>query len=314
MVGPFHAALCHALDELPADWSASVLFVADPGRDRTVERLERLVAADARTTALVLSRRFGQQAALWAGLEHTRSADAVVMMDGDLQHPPEVIGRMVDAHMSGADVVQAIREGAPSAFRAGLVQRVLRVLADHPFPENAPDFRLVSRRAADAILAGFGSEDLFLRGACAWIGYPAKEIRFEVPDRMLGRTKFGARRLLRYAKHMITGYSSKPLEGIVVVGVGILGLAVAALPFVLAAAFLGRNGWGLWLVAWLVTFGIGLNLTGTGVLGVYLAALNTRIRGRPIYLVDRTIGRGCDGAEGVDPPGRSSATTRGSAG
>jgi len=276
-----------------------LLFVDDGSSDATPARVLALRAADPRVKLVRFTRRFGHQAALLAGL-HLARGDAVVTMDGDLQHPPETLGALIDAWRGGADVVQAVREDeTPQAgtwkertSRAfyGLMAR----LAEVPVVPAGADFRLLDRRAVDA-LKQLDERAVFLRGLVPWLGFAEARVAYRVAPRHAGDPKFDLRRMLRLGLDGVVAFSTAPLRLISVVGLVTTFLGLAYGVFALVAHLLGRveaSGWTSLVVVVLV-FG-GVQLTSLGVVSEYVGRIYQEVKRRPRWVIER--------AEGIDAP------------
>jgi dolichol-phosphate mannosyltransferase len=266
-----------------------IVYVDDGSRDGSWEALERLAAADTHVRLVRLSRNFGHQLAISAGLADA-AGDAVVAIDADLQDPPELIPTLVARWRDGADVVYAVRRrrAGESRFKratATAFYRMLHWLADVDMPLDAGDFRLMSRRAVDALLS-MPEHDRFVRGMVAWIGYETASVEFERDPRFAGETKYPLTRMGRLALDGFVGFSMRPLRLATW-----LGLLVSATAFVLAVYFviihsLGRipvQGWTSLAVLILLVGGV--QLVTIGVIGEYLGRVYNEVRGRPLYLV-----------------------------
>jgi glycosyltransferase involved in cell wall biosynthesis len=206
-----HERLCSALAGLPLE----LVFVDDGSTDGTFEALQTIAARDNRVRVIRLSRNFGHQPALTAGLEHTRG-DAVVMIDADLQDPPEVIPDLVQAWRAGGDVVIArrLRRDGETWFKlvtARLFYRTMSAMSHIPLEPDAGDFRLLDRAALDALLA-MPERTRFLRGMTTWIGFDQVVVPYERHERHAGRTKYPLRRMVRFAVDGITSFSRLPLQ------------------------------------------------------------------------------------------------------
>jgi len=288
----FHEELRRVLAGLPG-WSTSALYVVDGGTDRTLALLRGVAAAESSVRVLVLSSHFGQQAALLAGLDHC-DADAVVMMDGDLQHPPALIPSLLAEHEKGYDVVYTVREDTPEIpiakrLAARFFYRLTRAVSDTPIHERAADFRLVSRRVVEVFQRSIRERGLFLRGLFVWVGFPSCAVRFRAGARRAGRTKYSLGRNLRFGMSGVVAFSRAPLRVAALAGllVSSLGLAAAA------AALWGWLREGSpppWSVA-LAIFGLvsGAQLLFLGVLGEYLGTVLEEVRARPHYIVAERI-------------------------
>jgi glycosyltransferase involved in cell wall biosynthesis len=283
----FHARLQHALAGLPL--SAEVVYVDDGSRDGSPALLRRLRISDPRVAVVTLSRNFGKEAALTAGLDHA-SGDAVVVIDADLQDPPELIASMVEAWREGHDVVTMRREAraGETLFRrasAGAFYRLLGKLSDVPIPLDTGDFRLLSRRAVEA-LRRMPERNRYMKGLFAWIGFPQKELQYARAARAAGRSQWSYPRLLGLALDGITAFTWLPLRFATYAG---LLAAVSAL------------GYGVWIIAKTLIYGEpvagyptmmvvilflgGAQLLATGIQGEYLGRLFSESKQRPLYLV-----------------------------
>jgi len=294
VVEAFYSEVSSVLRAQAERWRATVLFVVDRSSDGTLDRLRRIAARDACVRVLALSNRFGQQAALLAGLDHCDS-DAVVMMDGDLQHPPAVIPELLAAHERGAEVVYTVREDIPDVpwFKrrsARLFYRLLDRISETPVHEGAADFRLVSRRVVRVFQDQLPERSLFLRGLFNWVGFTTAAVRFRLAPRAAGRTKYSLRRMLDFAVDGVVSFSRVPLRLSL-----LLGALVAGFDLLVAAGVLGR--WLLHgvdpgapaLLALLVVFLCGVQLVFLGIVGEYLGRVLDEVKRRPRYLVDEKI-------------------------
>lgn len=285
------ATLAEVLDGLALDYE--LVVVDDGSSDDTWAVLERFATQHGQLSALRLSRRFGKELALAAGLERARGA-GVLVMDADLQHPPALIPAMVRAwREEGYDVVEAkkISRGAePLLARAGaaLFYPLFRRLSGFDL-QGASDFKLLDRRVLDA-WARMGERSVFFRGMSAWLGFRRKELAFEVAPRAGGASGWSAWRLLRLAMNGITAFSSAPLQ--LVTGMGFLFLAFA---LVLGAQTLWNKQYGgaetgFTTVIVLVLAVGSMNLIGLGVIGLYVARIYDEVKGRPRYVVREELG------------------------
>jgi glycosyltransferase involved in cell wall biosynthesis len=295
-----HARLAQALDRIGLP--AQIVYVDDGSRDDTWQKMLELAAADPRVRLLRLSRNFGKELALTAGLDHV-DADAVVVLDADGQDPPELLPEFVARWREGHDVVygtRATREGESwlKKATARAFYRVMNRVSDTAVPADTGDFRLMSRRVVEA-LRGLRERQRFMKGLFAWVGYPSTSIVYQREARIAGRSKFNYWRLWNFALEGITGFSTAPLRVATY-----LGLGTALLAF----------GYGLWIIiktlAWgesvqgwpsmmaVVLFLGGVQLMALGVIGEYLGRLYLEAKQRPLYLVQEWRG----GAERDRPP------------
>ncbi len=288
----FARRLTPVLDELPG--RSEVILVDDGSTDRSFEIMRKLHDADPRFQALRLSRNFGHQIAITAGLEHARG-DAVVIMDADLQDPPEVVLALAEKWRDGYQVVYAVRDDRAGESRVKLTTaswyyRLLGKLSEVEIPRDSGDFRLVDRRIVDHINA-MPEHRRYLRGLFAWVGFDQVGVHYVREARHAGRTKFSMQRMLSFATDGIVSFSTVPLRmaltlGFVVSAISLLG-AVGSL-----VAKIGNwdvvPGWAS-LVATIGILG-GIQLLVLGVMGEYIARIHDEVKARPLYLLRDQIG------------------------
>jgi polyisoprenyl-phosphate glycosyltransferase len=280
-------------DAMTAVDSYEVLFVDDGSTDDSWDRMVALAAKDDRLFLIRLSRTFGHQAAITAGLD-AASGEAVVVMDGDLQHPPELIPTLVGKWREGYDVVYTTRlslEGETWFKRttSPLFYRLLGRLADIDIPGQASDFRLLSRRAVEA-LGRMPERARFLRGMARWIGFSQIGVPYHQEARFAGSTKFPLRKMLKFAADATTSFSTVPLR--MISGLGFLSvlLCLVYLIYILYARFFTDatvQGWTSVMV--LVLFLGGVQLLSLGIVGQYVARIFEEAKARPLYLVEETV-------------------------
>lgn len=284
----FHARLAQAVMRIPM--AAEILYVNDGSRDDTVDVIRDLGSADPQVGLIDLSRNFGKEAALTAGLDHARG-DAVIVLDADLQDPPECIPDMVSAWREGYDVVAMKRadRSSDTAFKratASWYYRLLSKLTDVEIPENVGDFRLLSRRAVEA-LKRLPERSRYMKGLFAWVGFNTVELDYKRDPRFAGDTKLPFFKLLRLAVDGITSFSIAPLRLASAVG----GLTAAA-AFLYALVVLAKTvlfgdpvaGFPTMII--MVSFLGGMQLLAIGLLGEYVGRLLVESKQRPLYLVD----------------------------
>jgi glycosyltransferase involved in cell wall biosynthesis len=284
-----HAELKRVLDDVP-ELRYLLYFVDDGSRDTTLYRLNALARKDETVRVVSLSRNFGHQAAITAGLEYAdRRADAVLVMDADLENPPALIPKMLDELARGHDVVMGVRDGERDV---GMLKRLLsrgfywlfNHLSDMPIVPGAPDFFLLSRRAREAI-ARMPEQRRFLRGMVAWIGFSRALVSYVPPERAAGRSKYTLGRMLRFASDALYAFSSAPVRLM-----GWSGGAFALVGALLGATALARAVLGasvplpLWLSG-LLSFAAGVQLLAFALLGGYVARSFHAAQERPFYLV-----------------------------
>ena len=274
-----------------------LLFVDDGSRDRTPERIEEARRRDACVRTIRFTRSFGHQAALAAGLCYARG-DAVVTLDGDLQHPPELIPDLLAAWRAGSDVVHTVRLLPPGAHRSlkerggRAFYRVMNTVARVPVVSAGADFRLLDRRVVQAFNA-LQEHFVFLRGLIPWFGFRESSVEYEVAPRFAGRSKYRLTPMLRLAFDGIFAFSVLPLRLITLLGLltTLAGLGYGV--FWLAAYFGGRiqeAGWTS-LVVLVLLFG-GVQMLSIGILSEYVGRTYEEVKRRPRYVIDSM--RGCD--------------------
>jgi dolichol-phosphate mannosyltransferase len=283
----FHARVAASLDGVA--WE--LIVVDDGSADGTGAALRALAERDARVRVIELSRRFGHQAAITAGLDHARG-DAVVTIDGDLQDPPEVIPELLERWAEGADVVYAVREERRGETRFKLASarafyRVFARVTEVALPENSGDFRLMDRRALDALLA-MRERSRFLRGMTVWVGFTQTTVTYARDERFAGSTKFTLRRMLRFSLDAISSFSHLPLQLATLLGFLFSALAFLAIPLVVLARITHQYVPGVSSTIVAVLLLGGIQLITVGIIGEYVARIYDEVKQRPIYVVRST--------------------------
>jgi polyisoprenyl-phosphate glycosyltransferase len=271
-----------------ADYTFELIIVNDGSSDATPALLDRIAAEDTRVRVVHLSRNFGHQAALTAGLEHA-VGDVVVMIDADLQDPPELIPRMVERWEQGSDVVYAVREqrAGETAFKlatASWFYKLFKRLAQVDLEPNSGDFRLLDRHALDALLA-MTERSRFLRGMTVWVGFSQSAIQYERSARHAGETKYTLRKMLRFSLDAIASFSHLPLQLATYVGLLSASLAFVAIPVVIALHFVGSYLPGFGAITILILLIGGIQLIALGVIGEYVGRIYDEVKHRPLYIV-----------------------------
>jgi glycosyltransferase involved in cell wall biosynthesis len=293
VIGEFHARMGAVLDALPAD--ARVIYVDDGSHDDTWTLIEAIAQRDARVLALRLSRNFGKEAAMTAGLD-AADADAVVVIDADLQDPPELIPTLVARWQEGFDVVYATRgerdgETRFKRFTSAAFYRVMERVADTPLPRDTGDFRLLSRRAVRA-LGGLRERQRFMKGLFAWIGYRQTSVVYHRDARHAGVTKWNYWRLGNLAVEGITSFSTAPLRIATWVGVSAALLAfLYGLWVLLKVCIWGDPVRGYPTLLVVILFLGGAQLLALGVIGEYIGRTYAESKRRPLYYVESRRGQ-----------------------
>ena len=288
-----HRRLVATLGQVP-DLNFELVYVDDGSRDATLSVLRELQCADARVRVLALSRNFGHQIAITAGLQHT-AGDAVVVIDADLQHPPEVIPEMLDRWRTGADAAYGVRtqrdsETAFKRWTASTFYRLLDRLTDISIPLDTGDFRLMDRTVVNAFLA-MPERDRFVRGMVAWTGFRQEPVPYHRAARAAGETKYSFGKMLRFALDGIASFSLVPLRLATWIGVLAAGLALAGIVYAVAIRLLTDawvSGWASLLIA--ILFLGGVQLVVLGILGEYVGRIYGEVKRRPLYLVKERLG------------------------
>lgn len=289
----FHPRLAAAMDGIGLPWE--VVYVNDGSRDGTLVLMESLAAADGRVAVLNLSRNFGKEIALTAGLDHAACTEAVIVIDADLQDPPEIIPRLVEAARQGFDIAYAqrsVRHGegwVKKATAAGFYRLMSRLGGRVQLPRDTGDFRLMSRRSLDALLA-MREQHRFMKGLFAWVGFPSVAVPYERAPRAAGETKWNWWKLWNLSLEGITSFTVGPLKLATYLGlaVSVVALAYLALLVVRTLAF-GNPVAGYPSLLAVVLFLGGVQMMMLGVIGEYLGRVFNETKGRPLYFVERHI-------------------------
>ncbi len=269
-----------------------VIFVDDGSTDKTLDIIKTLTSASSRYKCISLSRNFGHQNALMAGMEHA-AGNEIIIMDGDLQHPPSLINEMLDKLQLGYDLVLTKRNkteniGWLKKMTGSAFYAFINLISDTKIEPNVADFKAFNRKVLNSLLQ-FKERELFLRGIFSWIGFKTTTIQFDAPARQFGKTKYSFTKMLRLALKGTTSFSFKPLRLALLIGSIISLVAFAFAIFALVAYFRGNTvpGWTSLIIA--VMFLGGTQLLAIGLLGEYIASLFTETKHRPLYLVNEKI-------------------------
>lgn len=271
-----------------------IILVDDGSSDETWGRIVSISNADPHVLGLKLSRNFGHQNALLAGFSAARG-HAVVSLDGDLQHPPEVIPALFDRWKQGFEVVQAVREdrAVSSRFKkatSALFYRFFSVMTGVFLAEGSSDFRLVDRKVL-VVLLSFKDTDIFFRGAVQWVGFRRTTVPFAVEARFSGTTKYSLRKMLKFASGAIVSFSVIPLKFSVYVGLATTMLSIIEILYVVAMYMRGATVPGWASVIGITSLLFGVLFVNLGVIGIYLARLHVAAQGRPRFVVAEVIGK-----------------------
>jgi len=271
-----------------------IIYVDDGSSDETVDLLRAIQTADKRTRVVRLSRNFGHQLALSAGLEHA-AGDAVVFIDADLQDPPEVIPEMIARWRDGYHVVYGMRtdragETAFKVWTAKLFYRFINRLSKVQLPLDVGDFRLIDRRVVDVLLT-MPERDRFLRGMVSWIGFRQVAVMYRRAERQAGASKYPLLKMLQFAADGVLSFSLTPLRLALWVGFLSIGLAFAGILYALVIRFYTND----WVRGWTsiftaVLFIGGAQLVTLGIIGEYIGRIYAEVKRRPLYVVEERLG------------------------
>ena len=270
------------------------IFIDDGSKDDTLEILRQAAQDDGRIRVIGLARNFGQQLAATAGMDASRG-DAVVLMDADLQDPPELIGSMVELWRQGFDVVYGTRltregESFVKRFTASCFYRVMNRLSEVSIPGQTGDFRLMGRPVVE-VLRQMPERHRFIRGMVAWAGFRQTAIAYDRPKRHVGVTKYPLRKMIRFAADGIFSFSVRPLQlsitlGLMAATLALVGIAYALFMRIFTSTWV--EGWTALMIA--VLFMGGVQLVSLGILGEYVGRVYSEVKRRPLYVVRERIG------------------------
>jgi glycosyltransferase involved in cell wall biosynthesis len=292
----FHARLVPVMDQVGLPWE--IVYVNDGSRDATLSVMLGLRDADPRVAVINLSRNFGKEIALTAGLDHAAAAEAVIVIDADLQDPPEVIPDLVAAWQRGFDIAYAkrrAREGETwlkKATAAAFYRVMQRVGGKVELPADTGDFRLISRRALDALL-GLREQHRFMKGLFAWVGFPSTPVLYDRAPRAAGETKWNYWRLWNLSLEGITAFTVGPLK--IATYLGLLTAIVAGIYgilIIIRTILFGNPVAGYPSLMAVVLFLGGVQLMTLGIIGEYLGRVFNETKGRPLYIVERHLPSG----------------------
>lgn len=287
----FYAALLPAVEALK--WDYEILFVDDGSTDRSAQLLSSLAAQNPRVRVITFARNYGHEAAMIAGIDYARG-DAVVCMDADLQHPPALLGRILEAFEDGYEVVSMVRTRNESAgkiknFTSRLFYRVLNALSDIHFENNASDFFAISANVAQIMRRDFRERARFLRGYIQCVGFRRTTVAYAAEPRAAGKSKYSLRGLMRFSVAALVSFSEFPLRLGIFTGIfaALIGLAVMIYTIVTKILYDAPSGYSTIIVVMCFMFALLFCLLG--IIGEYIAVLFREVKGRPIYIVQKTV-------------------------
>ncbi len=275
-------------------YSYEIIYINDGSKDRTLEMLEEIANNDNNIKVISFSRNFGHQAAVTAGLKEV-TGDAIVIMDADLQDPPELIPNMLELWEQGNEVIYGKRKKrkGESAFKlmsAKMFYKTLNLLSDVEIPKDTGDFRLVDRKVVD-VINSLPEHNKFLRGLFSWVGYKQCAYEYERQERFAGKTKYPLKKMYKLASDGIVSFSSKPIKLVGVLGmisilISFLILIYALVSYIFKLNKLS-NGWTSIMVA--ITFFSGVQLLSLWIISGYIGRIYDESKGRPQYIIDKKI-------------------------
>ena len=282
-------AVSHVMEPLPYDYH--IIFIDDGSDDGTLSFLKKITAAQPRLGYISFSRNFGHQNALKAGFDMS-DADAVISMDGDMQHPPAVIPALLALWEEGNDIVYTVRRDhmeIPAMKRktSDMFYSVLNRLSDIELEKGTADFRLLDRKAVD-VLREIKEYDLFWRGLVKWIGFKQASLEYDPAERISGKSKFTYRKMMEFALKGITSFSTKPLTFAMYLGFFCALVSFLYFPYALISYFSGHaiSGWASVIVT--IAFFGGVQLMILGIIGMYLGKLFMQSKQRPHYIISES--------------------------
>jgi len=290
----FHARLTKTLSSLTGV-EAKVVYVVDRCTDNTLEVLRSVAMSDPRAKIIALSSRFGHQMSLVAGIDASLDSEVIIMMDSDLQHPPELIPEMINNFRRGFEVVYTIRQDTEdiNPFRkmlGNLFYCFLSKLSRIPINANAADFRLISGRVANILSTEFNERNMFLRGIFAFIGFDQIGVEYNARKREGGHSKYSLSKMFQLATAGIISFSTKPLKLGIFIGVGFSLFAFSIAIWTVIEFFLDKSlpsGWTT-LVVLLLLFS-GIQLIVLGIIGLYIGGIFEEVKGRPRYIINEIV-------------------------
>jgi glycosyltransferase involved in cell wall biosynthesis len=276
------------------DGPAETIFVDDGSSDCGPIVLQSVVRDDSRYRYIGLSRNFGHQVAITAGMD-AAAGEAIVVMDADLQDPPEIVGEMIAKWKEGFDVVYARRlsRAGESAFKratANLFYKLLRRMSSVEIPADVGDFRLIDRKVLN-VLRRMPEQDRFIRGMIAWLGFRQTEVTFNRVARLAGETKYPLFKMVRLAVSGALSFSDAPLRLAIWFGLGVSACAVFYGFYVASLWFMNSHlveGWSSTIIV--ISFLCGINMLMTGIMGLYIGRIHAEVKRRPLYVVSQKLG------------------------
>lgn len=287
IIPELHRRLTNAAKEITEDYE--LIFINDGSRDNSLNELKMVAQQDSKSFFINFSRNFGHQIAVTAGIDHCKG-EAIAIIDGDLQDPPELIPEMYRKHKEGYEVVYARRETREGEsffkkFTAKMFYRTLRNLTSVDIPLDTGDFRLIDRRIVD-VLKQMPEQNKFLRGQIAWLGFRQTAVYFNRDKRKFGKSGYPLSKMLKFAMDGITSFSDKPLEFVTRLGFIISGLSFLVILYAVFSHFFLKEtitGWTSLIISSMFIGGV--QLISIGIIGEYISRINKNVLQRPLYII-----------------------------
>ncbi len=276
------------------NYEYEIIFIDDGSRDQTLSILEKIAMVDKNVKIISFSRNFGHQAAVQAGLKLS-AGDAVVIIDADLQDPPELIPQMISLWENGNDVIYAKRKSREGEtkfklFSAKMFYNILNDLSDVSIPKDTGDFRLADRKVVD-VINSLPEHNKFFRGLFSWVGFKQAPIEYERKERFAGETKYPLNKMIKLAKDGIFSFSTKPLKFVTRLGIVSIIISILILIYSLLSFIFDWNnltpGWTSIMVT--ITFFAGIQLVSLGMISEYIGRIYDESKNRPSYIINKTI-------------------------
>lgn len=294
VINSFYSELKKVLIDISDSFRSEIVFVVDRSEDRTLDILRDISNADPAVKIVALSSHFGHQMQLLAGIDNCDS-DAIVMMDSDLQHPPELIPALLKKFEQGYDIVYTLRQDTHKInmfkrISSRVFYRFLNFISEIPMHENAADFRLISRRVAEVFKKQIRERNQFLRGLFNWVGFKSTAIPFTVRERGAGKSKYTLKQMTLLGINGIVSFSKSPLKATIIAGFLFALSGFAFIVFILLKYLFYSSmpsGWATLAILLLIFSGI--QLVFLGVLGLYVGAIFDEVKDRPHYIIEERI-------------------------
>lgn len=272
----------------------SILFVVDKSQDNTENIIEDICKNDTRFEAIIMSTRFGHQECLYAGLRNSLNYDAIIMMDCDLQHPPEIINQMIEKFENGYEIVNTSRYGNNKRnflkrIGTNFFYNLVKKFAIPNFEKNSSDFRLISKKVNNKIIENFNETKILLRGIISLVGFKTYNIKFYEKERIEGKSKYNLKRMIHFGIESFLSFTSYPLFILFYAGIFLSLISFAIFVYLLISYFIDNfpDGWTT-IVLLQIIFG-SINLFFIGFLAIYISKIFDEVKARPKYIIDRII-------------------------